>query len=136
VDTLFVALRVIVSLGVIVGLLWFVQRRLTKGRRAPRRSNAVTVVGRQGIGSKASVVVVDVDGKRFVLGVTEHAVSVLDAADTPAAAFALELDEQAAVVSQFRPRGRRAHAHPDALGGSILSPATWRQTIAAVRQVR
>jgi flagellar protein FliO/FliZ len=84
VDTVFVALRVLVVLGVIVGVLWYVQRRITKGKRGRvRRGNAVTVVGRQGVGAKASVVVVDVDGTRFVLGVTERAVNVLHSGDRP-----------------------------------------------------
>jgi flagellar protein FliO/FliZ len=84
VDTVFVALRVLVVLGVIVGVLWYVQRRITKGKRGGvRRGNAVTVVGRQGVGAKASVVVVDVDGTRFVLGVTESAVNVLHSGDRP-----------------------------------------------------
>ncbi len=83
-DTVFVALRVLVVLGVIVGVLWYVQRRITKGKRGRvRRGNAVTVVGRQGVGAKASVVVVDVDGTRFVLGVTERAVNVLHSGDRP-----------------------------------------------------
>ena len=51
VETLFVALRVLVVLGVIVTVLWLVQRRVTKGRTSSRgrRGNAVTVVGRQGV---------------------------------------------------------------------------------------
>lgn len=82
-ETVFIALRVLVVLAVIVLVLWYVQRRVTKGRGASRRTNAVNVVGRQGIGPKASVVVVDVDGNRFVLGVTERQVSVLHTGERP-----------------------------------------------------
>ena len=130
-DTVFVALRVLLSLAVVVGLLWVVQRRLTRGRRAPRRSNAMTLVGRQGVGSKASVVLVDVDGKRFMLGVTEHSVNVLHAADVP-------VEEAVEVPAQAdRPdTATRAAAFARAIDDSILSPATWKQTAAAVRQRR
>jgi flagellar protein FliO/FliZ len=83
VDTLFVALRVIVSLGVVVGLLWMVQRRVTKGSKRVRANKLVNVVTRQGIAQKASVVVVDMGGQRFLLGVTEHSVTVLSSADVP-----------------------------------------------------
>jgi len=76
VDTVVVALRVILSLAVVLGLLWVLQRRLSRGAGS-RAANVVTVVGRQGLGQKASVVVVDVDGRRFVLGVTEQSISVL-----------------------------------------------------------
>ena len=162
VETLFVALRVLVVLGVIVGLLWFVQRRVTRGRGArggrTRRGNAVSVVGRQGVGSKASVVVVDVDGNRFVLGVTERQVSVLhtgarpqeaDAEVTPLVpvrkTFAKDLPATAAAVAgstdtrqdaDFLTAQGRASLFDEALKGSILSPATWRQASSAVRQKR
>ena len=38
---------------------------------------------RQSVGQKASVVVVDTDGKRFLLGVTEHGINVLHTSDVP-----------------------------------------------------
>ncbi len=157
-DTLLVALRVVLSLAVVVGLLWYVQRRLTKGKRAPKRGSAVTVVGRQGIGSKASVVVVDLDGKRFLLGVTEHSVNVLHSGDQPVEsdapvtaiakpvvaraakpaaslkptasvkpATSAKVDEDALILA-------RAATFDSALKGSILSPSTWKQAGAAVRQ--
>jgi len=188
VDTVFIALRVLVVLGVIVALLWYVQRRMTKGKRGgSRRTNAVTVVGRQGVGSKASVVVVDVDGTRFVLGVTERAVNVLHSGDRPVE-LAAEVTKLSPVRQTFaKPIERREpqtehdqqsdhdqhenqheHEHEnqqqqaptqdastgkktrqdadylsaqarasvfdEALKGSILSPATWRQASSAVRQ--
>lgn len=162
-ETLFVALRVLVVLGVIVTVLWLVQRRVTKGRSSTRgrRGNAVTVVGRQGVGQKASVVVVDVDGNRFVLGVTERQVSVLHTSDRPQDADVTPLvrvpeaaeapartgtdDAQASGVSttstttttrqdaDFLTAQGRASLFDEALKGSILSPATWRQASSAVR---
>ncbi|NYD75293.1 MULTISPECIES: flagellar biosynthetic protein FliO [Leifsonia] len=158
-ETLFVALRVAVVLGVIVALLWFVQRRVTKGRSSARgrRGNAVTVVGRQGIGQKASVVVVDVDGSRFVLGVTERQVSVLHSGDRPQDADVTPIkpvreveartgttDAPASTRStstttttrqdaDFLTAHGRASLFDEALKGSILSPATWRQASSAVR---
>jgi flagellar protein FliO/FliZ len=159
---------VLVVLGVIVSLLWYVQRRLTKGKRGgQRRGNAVTVVGRQGVGSKASVVVVDVDGTRFVLGVTERAVNVLHSGERPAEleaevtklspvrqTFAKpivrsenEHQNQKQAPTQDASAGKksrqdadylsaqaRASVFDEALKGSILSPATWRQASSAVRQ--
>jgi flagellar protein FliO/FliZ len=166
VETLFIALRVLVVLGVIVSLLWFVQRRVTKGRTSARRrrGNAVTVVGRQGIGPKASVVVVDVDGNRFVLGVTERQVSVLHTADRPQDAGVTPITRVRAVHAatgtteavpdsttstgtistttttsttrqdaDFLTAQGRASLFDEALKGSILSPATWRQASSAVR---
>jgi flagellar protein FliO/FliZ len=171
VDTVIVALRVVLSLGVVFGLLWYLQRRLVKGGRAKVAANLVTVVGRANVGQKASVVVVDVDGQRLVLGVTEHAVSVLhgstgpiddsiqtdavatapvpvpvnDTALASATVFARSLDSAAsnsalAPTLEFRPR-RKGTTAPKAaptsrLAGSVLSPATWTQTAAALRNGR
>lgn len=82
-ENLLVALRVILSLAAVVGLLWVVQRRITKGPKAQRAAALVTVVARQGIAQKASVVVLDVDGQRYLLGVTEHSVTVLNTTELP-----------------------------------------------------
>lgn len=177
-ETVFIALRVLVVLAVIIMVLWYVQRRVTKGRGAARRNNAVSVVGRQGIGPKASVVVVDVDGNRFVLGVTERQVSVLhtgerphdadvrplkpvrktfakelpgaeetaptltmEAATAPAAARSTSSTSNTSSTSttdtrqdaDFLTAQGRASLFDEALKGSILSPATWRQASSAVR---
>ncbi len=100
-DTLFVALRVLLSLGAVLALLWLLQRRFARGgigAKAKARSAAsLAVVGRQSVGPKASVVVVEHDGQRLLLGVTEHGVSVLHTATMePVAAPASELDGGAA----------------------------------------
>jgi flagellar protein FliO/FliZ len=155
VDTVVVALRVVLSLAVVLGLLWVLQRRLSRGS-GTRSANVVTVVGRQGVGQKASVVVVDVDGRRFVLGVTEQSINVLHNsepdpfADVPAtsastfgrslhaatasAAGHTDADEATEPPLAFRPRRHRGH--PPRLAGSILSPSTWQQTAAMLRQGR
>ena len=102
-DTLFLALRVAVSLAAVLGLLWYVQRRLTKGSVGQRSAGLVSVVGRQGIGQKASVVVVDVDGIRFVLGVTEQSVTVLhntEQRNTEEIGIKIELPEGSPALNQ------------------------------------
>ncbi|SEN47925.1 flagellar biosynthetic protein FliO [Cryobacterium sp. TMT1-3] len=147
-DTLIVAARVVLSLGVVLALLWYLQRRLSRGALGKNVANPVTVVGRQPIGQKASVVVIEVEGTRLVLGVTEQAVTVLhekspattstldDAisllggpASTPAIAFARSLATATADdAAPVQPPVASA-----ALAGSILSPSTWRQAAALLR---
>lgn len=83
-DSLILGLRVLVALGAVLGLMWFLQRRLGQGTGRRRADRALTVVSRQSLGQKASVVVVDAAGQRFLLGVTEHAVNVLHTGDIPA----------------------------------------------------
>jgi flagellar protein FliO/FliZ len=140
-DTLFVALRVLLSLAAVVGLLWFLQRRITKGTRSTRATKLVNVVTRQPLAQKASVVVIDVEGKRFLLGVTENSV-------TSAATF-----ESALAEAESAPSARKSAATPipfpqqfdprtglprrvGALDGSILSPSTWKRAAVALRSSR
>ena len=84
-ETLFLGLRVLVSLGAVLGLLWWLQRRFSAdtgsgGKEQP----AIKVVSRQPITPKASVVVVETGGQRFLLGVTEGSVNVLHTSELPA----------------------------------------------------
>ncbi|MFF7292669.1 flagellar biosynthetic protein FliO [Microbacterium sp. NPDC008134] len=113
-DDILVALRMIVALAAVLGLLLFLSRRLQKagakggspldgllprklGRlsvlRPPRssapksarpRPEKITVVARSGIGAKAQLVVAEFGGIRYVLGVTEGGVSVVDTQEAPA----------------------------------------------------
>lgn len=101
-DALILGLRVFVALGAVLGLMWFLQRRLGKGTGRRRADRALTIVSRQSVGQKASVVVVDASGQRFLLGVTEHAVNVLHTGDIPAEA------EQAAAPETRRGAGEFA----------------------------
>ncbi|MDQ1589174.1 MAG: flagellar protein FliO/FliZ [Microbacteriaceae bacterium] len=159
-DTLILALRVLLSLAVVLGLLWVIQRRVSRRVRVARTTKPVTVVSRQGIGQKASVVVVEHAGKRYLLGVTEHAVSVLDADLVPVdavPAFSRSMADAAsagiasagianaseeptpAPVPMLRPRRDRGGYSANSSGrmaGSVLSPATWKQAAEFARQGR
>jgi len=102
----------------VLGVLWYLQRRLTKGTGAAsrrRRGEGIQVLSRQGIGAKAQVVVVEVEGTRYVLGVTENGVSVIDRArGTP----------RRPRRAGARPRGpSRAAAPRPSLGRSRRRPA-------------
>jgi flagellar protein FliO/FliZ len=89
-------LRVIISLAAVLGLIWFVQKRAGRGSMLRSKAKPLNVVGRQNIGTKASVAVVEFGGKRFLLGVTEHAINVLDSTEIPAEELVTETVEAAA----------------------------------------
>jgi flagellar protein FliO/FliZ len=144
-ETAVVALRVALSLAVVFGLLWYLHRRLTRGAKARGAAVAISVVGKQAVGQKASVVVVDADGRRFVLGVTEHAITVLHDAETPASAFAEALtavapDAAPAAGAPAKQAAASGLVAPGpvagALAGSIRPPATGRQAITALGRGR
>ncbi|MDQ4504124.1 flagellar biosynthetic protein FliO [Sinomonas sp. ASV322] len=164
-DSLLLGLRVLVSLAAVLGLMWLLHRRLRRGA-APARAKALAVVSRQAVGSKASVVLVEADGRRFLLGVTEHGISVLHTAEAPSPCDAPDFAGAAtapetratAVLPLPTASGRRAArlaeggaaAFGDALdtelerqprvqqpmAGSILDLGTWRQAADALRTGR
>ena len=182
-DTAVLAVRTILSLAVVLGLIWYAGRRLndsTSGRggdgmlagwvrkaggvvgqnpargrrRTERPAPVVAVVGRQAIGPKASVAVVDVGGQRLVLGVSEAGVALLTtmevpvaevvehatAAERPTPVSLLKSTEAVAPTEHVEPTQpvfddvfAAATAAPRSLSGSILSPTTWRQARSALR---
>jgi len=76
VDSFFLILRVAVSLAAVLGLIWFINRRWS-GRVASTTPQAINLVGRQSLGQKSLVAVVDIDDRRYVLGVGEQNVTLL-----------------------------------------------------------
>lgn len=162
-DSFILGLRVIVALGAVLAVIWLLQRRLGKGKGRRRADSTLTVVSRQAVGQKASVVVVDAGDKRFLLGVTEHNVTVLHSSDAPVVAADVvdstpqQLIEEQSFAQLFRqasgdpvPRNelvtgqipvvrrraelhRRTPAQAHPLHGSILSASTWRQASDAFR---
>ena len=144
------ALRVILSLAAVVAVLWLAQRKVTSHQTRSRKGEALTVVARRGVGSKAAVVLVDTGGQRFLLGVTEQAVNVLHTGDAPVeepaaepvpAAPAAGAGAFAAVLAGLTGPGaaatglrRRELQMPGTgpLAGSILDPGTWKQAFAVM----
>jgi len=140
----------------VLGLLWFLQRRFARGAARKRGTAPIEVLGRQSLGAKAQLVVVQTEDARYVLGVTEHGVSVVDKLD-PAApeepdaaaepvsgttapsgadAFDSILSRTASAHGQAPELRRRVRHRSDPLRGSIISPQTWRQTAEALRRPR
>ncbi|MEV7797786.1 flagellar biosynthetic protein FliO [Microbacterium foliorum] len=128
-DDILVALRAIVALGAVLGLLLFLSRRLQKSQAkgvsplaglmpkklaklselvpsrpaaAPRaRPEKITVVARSGIGGKAQLVVAEFGGIRYVLGVTEHGINVVDTQEAPPLVEEIVAEEKRPAVSEM-----------------------------------
>lgn len=148
-DELILWLRVILSLGAVLALLWIIQRRVGRSSmNAVGNARPLQLIARQGIGQKASVVIVEADGRRLLLGVTEQSVTVISSTETgtagPAAvqtapvasfgdALAAETGEGPTPINRERRERRRAREQRSGLEGSILSPRTWQDGAAALR---
>ena len=111
-------LRVVLSLAVVLGILWFVANKA--GRRGGR-TRLVRVAGRQALSRTASVAVVEVADRVLVLGVSDAGVRLLTELDPDQ--IAEPEDTSAAPVLPV--------AGGAALAGSVLSPVTWKQAWAA-----
>lgn len=91
-DLLAFVLRTALALAVVLGVLWAAHRVATRAGRG-RRSGPVpvTVVTRQALTQRAAVALVDVGERRYLLGVADGGVSLLDSMPRPAADFAVAL---------------------------------------------
>ncbi|MFB7894190.1 flagellar biosynthetic protein FliO [Microbacterium sp. NPDC056044] len=133
-----------------LGLFWYLHRRVSKRGTARKDTETITVLGRQGLGAKAQLVVVQTEDARYVLAVSERGVEVVDklpartATDAshpaPSKAGGTGSFEQVLTTASgtglehpYPLRSRRRH---DPLQGSILSAETWRQTAEALRRAR
>jgi flagellar protein FliO/FliZ len=120
-------IRVVFSLAVVLGLLWFVARTSSRRFGGAARS-MVRVVARQPLARTASLAVVEVGDRVLVVGVSENGVSLLtemDPSELPVEA-ALDPAEQPAAA-----QGARRSLSTPGLTGSVLSTQTWRQAWAA-----
>lgn len=148
-DELLVGLRVLLSLGAVVALLWLAQRHLMRKGNVRGTENPVTVLARQGIGNRAAVVVIQAGGQRLTLGVTEQSINVLHKEEMPtdtesvlqpSESFAATLD---AAAQDGRPSLPALVPAPTAqlgaaggaslLEGSILSADTWKKAAQALK---
>jgi flagellar protein FliO/FliZ len=115
-------LRLVLSLGVVLGLFWVFARH--GSRKLGSARSALRVRGRQALGRSASVAVVEVGNRVLVIGVGEGGVRLLTELD-PAE---LEVAEPATVTDD---PGPEALAPGSPLGGSLLATQTWKQAWAA-----
>ena len=112
-------LRIACSLTVVFGLLWGLAR-LARRPLTGRGAGALQVLARQQLSRGSSVAVVRVADRALVLGVSDAGVSLLADADPD-------------LFEEQRPTAAPPPGRKSALAGSLLSPATWRQTVAALR---
>ena len=90
-DTLILVARVGLSLVAVLALLWWFSRRMQRSTTLKRRRReSLVVLGRQQLGGKAGVAIIEASGRRLVVGYGENGVSLIhDAGDVP-----VEDDEQ------------------------------------------
>ncbi len=73
-------LRVALSLALVLVILWFVARQLN-GRAGATRRVPITVLGRQSLGRRSGMAVVEVGGRLLLVGVSETGVQLITELD-------------------------------------------------------
>ena len=163
-DTVLLVLRVRLSLAAVLGLMWWLGRRM-QARVGSKRRESLNVLGRQQLSRHSGVALIEAAGHRIVVGYGDDGVTFLhDAGEVPDEAPAalgearVELDvtgfaHQEATVSELRvvdadsttgaipspvrstsARTADAQRHRSPLEGSILAPDTWRKAVATVQE--
>ncbi|MCL3860870.1 flagellar biosynthetic protein FliO [Actinotalea sp. K2] len=100
-------LRVALSLACVLGVIWFAGRRMAGTATARKqRASTLSVVGRQSLGGKTGVALVEVSGRRLLLGVSEHGVNLLAEVEIPVEELAsaverVELDPAELVLADL-----------------------------------
>jgi flagellar protein FliO/FliZ len=135
-DMLGLVVRLVCSLALVLGLLLLIAR--FAGRRFQGRAGApVHVVHRQPISRGSSVTVVTVGTRILVLGSTEHQITLLTELEPDEIDLPVEEPEPVdgeAPATATTATAPAARGGAGALGGSILSPQTWKQALAAATQ--
>ena len=152
-DTLSLVIKLVVALAVVVGLIWGLAR--AKKRISPTNSATIQVLSKVPVSRKGSLLLVEVGGKKLMIGATENNISLLSVIDmlpeTPeikeerrpvqldsfvvqrsdspeALGFDLDLLDEDALASLKNSQA------DSALAGSVLSAHTWRQLAATLRE--
>lgn len=139
-DNVALLLRVGFSFTLVLALMWAAARAL-RSRTGGRPTDAVEVIARTQLGRGSSVAVLRVADRAIVLGVTERGITMLG---DPITDLTLLRPEPAAVTREpveldvpapsIAPHAPVAMVGQGALAGSILSPATWRMGMDALRE--
>ncbi|MCI1674686.1 MAG: flagellar biosynthetic protein FliO [Ancrocorticia sp.] len=129
-DDLRLALRLVVSLLIIIALMWLFYRVLSvrMGRDKCAADVSFTVLATYRLTRRATLMVVQVQEKTLLLGVTDQYVTRL--AEVAPSHSGGKIEERPG-EEELSVRGKHAEVNP--LEGSIISPDTWKKAWEAVR---
>lgn len=158
-DTVALVGRLLIALAVVLGAIWVIARKVRGGgaRQKLRADKLIDVLGLQNLTRNSSVAVVRIANQALIVGVTDSNVRVLGeveldaaqahiAASEPGRRLAAVRDTAAGTadrtpnpVADELARRRATEAFiapkPGKFAGSALSPATWKQTVDALREM-
>jgi flagellar protein FliO/FliZ len=114
-STVSMTIRLVFSMGVVIGLMLIAARIMRKRgmvRRASSKLTDINIVGRRGLGKHASIAVVEINGRQLIVGVTDQQISLLSEHEDE---FALERElEHISGLHQGTVQSQRALPSGDA----------------------
>ena len=125
------AVRLVGSLALVVGLLLLIARFANRRFKAPAGA-AIQVVQRQALGRGQGVAVVAVGTRILVLGTTEQQITLLAEVEPDEIGLDLTPADPDADPDAEPLDVPPTPSSTSALAGSVLSPQTWKDAMAAV----
>jgi flagellar biogenesis protein FliO len=119
-DSVLLGLRVALSLALVLVILWFIARRVNQGGAATRRV-PITVLGRQSLGRRSGLAVVEVAGRTLVVGVSETGVQLLTELDDGAASGGASAAEPGASVVSTTAQPAASLGAVSVTGGRVVA---------------
>ena len=152
-DTLWLILRLVLSLALVLGLIWGLAR--LKKRVSPTNAGTIQVLSKIPVSRKGSLLLVEVGGKKLMIGATDNNISLISEIDIAPDTHEIKeerrpveldsymigmLDSPESMDFDLDPAEIEALASlkksrsDSKLAGSVLSPDTWRQLAETLRE--
>ena len=152
-DTLWLILRLVLSLALVLGLIWGLAR--IKKRVSPTNAGTIQVLSKIPVSRKGSLLVVEVGGKKLVIGATDSSISLISEIEIAPETLEIKEERRPVELDSYMigmldsPESMGFDLDPaeiDALAslkktqsdsklaGSVLSPDTWRQLAETLRE--
>jgi len=152
-DTLWLILRLVLSFALVLGLIWGLAR--IKKRVSPTNAGTIQVLSKIPVSRKGSLLVVEVGGKKLVIGATDSSISLISEIEIAPETLEIKEERRPVELDSYMigmldsPESMGFDLDPaeiDALAslkktqsdsklaGSVLSPDTWRQLAETLRE--
>jgi flagellar protein FliO/FliZ len=142
-DTLWLILRLGLSFALVLGLIWGLAR--IKKRVSPTNAGTIQVLSKIPVSRKGSLLLVEVGGKKLMIGATDNNISLISVVDivpeiqelkeerrpVELDSYMMEMLDPAEVDALASLKKTQSDSK---LAGSVLSPDTWRQLAETLRE--
>jgi len=142
-DTLWLILRLGLSFALVLGLIWGLAR--IKKRVSPTNAGTIQVLSKIPVSRKGSLLLVEVGGKKLMIGATDNNISLISVVDIVPEIQELKEERRPVELDSYMMEmldpaevdalaSLKKSQSDSKLAGSVLSPDTWRQLAETLRE--